>query len=97
MTGALTFALLFLRSIYRTRGNLERNEPALINRSDDHARIVITMENVPTCQSAFLFAAGNGLPWPAAILKKNTGEPLKPNPRELGQELEVSIPPQARW
>ena len=49
---------------------MERNELALINRPDNHVRIVITMENVPTCQSAFLFAAGHGLPWTAAILGK---------------------------
>ena len=63
-------ALLFIRSIYRTRGNVERNELALITRSDDHARIITMMENVHACQSAFLFAAGHGLPWTAAILGK---------------------------
>ena len=60
-----------IRSIYRTRENLARNELAPITRSDDHARIDITMENVPTCQSAVLIAAGHGLPWTAAILEKN--------------------------
>ena len=47
--------------MYRTRENVERNELALITRSDNHARIVTMMKNVPTCQSAFLFAAGHGL------------------------------------
>jgi hypothetical protein len=57
MTRRLTFPFL-IRSIYRTRENVERNELALINRSDDHARILTTMENVHTCQLAFLFDGG---------------------------------------
>jgi hypothetical protein len=43
------------------------------------------MEIVPTCQSAFLFAAGHGLPWTAAILGNNK-RTSEPNPCELGQE-----------
>jgi hypothetical protein len=54
------------------------NELAPITRSDNHTRIVITMEKVPTCQSAFLFAAGHGLPWTAAILKKTQENLLSP-------------------
>jgi hypothetical protein len=74
MTGTTHFPLLLIRSIYRTRENVERNELALITRSDDHARIVITMENVPTCQSAFLFRGRPRLAVAATRIDRRSGK-----------------------